>query len=399
MRIAYVLGTSGGGTGAHVAMLAAGCASRGMTVRVFGPAGTGRRFFPGDGGYVAPGRSYPVSRSGGLVPGGGDLARRSFVPVEIADRPRPVGDLAAVLRLRGLLRRWSPEVVHAHGLRAGALAALALAAPVLARARPGRSALVVTVHNAPPTGGMSGAIYGMLEWIVCRRADAVTWVSGDLAARLLRRGGRDGGRALVPVPSAAMPSPGEIAKARNDLGAGDRPVVLAVGRLAPQKGFRVLLTAASRWQDRVPKPVVAIAGEGPLAAELAEQARSAGVAVRFVGQRTDVPALLAAADVIAVPSVWEGQPLLVQEALRAGKPLVAARAGGIPELTGEDGAILVPPQDPAALAAAVLSVLDDPGMGEKLCAAARQRAAALPSVSDAINAVEGLYLRLAGRVG
>jgi glycosyltransferase involved in cell wall biosynthesis len=397
MRIAYVLSTSGGGTGAHVATLAAGCVSRGMTVRVFGPAGTGRRFFPEYGGGVAGARGDLVSESGELVPGG-DLGRQSFVPVEIADRPRPVGDLAAVLRLRGLLRRWSPDVVHAHGLRAGALAALALAVPSLARARPRRGALIVTVHNAPLTGGMSGAIYRALEWIVCRRADAVTWVSGDLAARLLRRGGRYGGRALVPAPTTATPTWAEIAKARDDLGADERPVVLAVGRLAPQKGFRVLLAAASRWQDRVPKPLVVIAGEGPLAAELVEQARSAGVAARFLGQRADVPALLAAADVIAVPSGWEGQPLLVQETLRAGRPLVATRVGGIPELTGEDGAILVPPQDPAALAAAVLSVLDDPGRGEKLSAAARQRATALPSVSDAINAVEGLYLRLARRV-
>jgi len=368
LRVAYVLGTSAGGTGAHVATLAAGCAARGMPVRVFGPADTGRRFFPGNGE---------------------DGRHGVFVPVEIAGRPRPARDLAAVLRLRGLLRRWSPEVVHAHGLRAGALAALA---------RPGRGRLIVTVHNAPVTGGISGVIYGVLEWVVCRRADAVTWVSGDLGARMRRRGGRDGGRALVPAPAAPVASPGEIAKARDDFGAAGRPVVLGVGRLAAQKGFGVLLAAAGRWQDRVPVPLVVIAGAGPLAGTLADQARSAGVAVRFLGQRGDVPALLAAADVVAVPSVWEGQPLIVQEALRAGKPLVAARAGGIPELTGEDGAILVPPQDAAALADAVLSVLDDPGGAAKLSAAARERAAALPSVPDAVDAVACLYLRLTGMV-
>lgn len=349
-------------------MLAAGSAARGMPVRVFGPADAGRRFFPGDGD---------------------DGRHGVFVPVEIADRPRPARDLAAVLRLRGLLRRWSPDVVHAHGLRAGALAALA---------RPARGVLIVTVHNAPVTGGISGGIYGALEWVVCRRADAVTWVSGDLAARMRRRGGRDGGRALVPAPAAPTASPGEIAQARDDFGAAGRPVVLGVGRLAAQKGFGVLLAAAGRWQDRVPVPLVVIAGAGPLAGTLADQARAAGIAVRFLGQRSDVPALLAAADVVAVPSVWEGQPLIVQEALRAGKPLVAARVGGIPELTGEDGAILVPPQDAAALADAVLSVLDDPGGAAKLSAAARERAAALPSVPDAIDAVVGLYLRLTGLV-
>ena len=92
LRIAYVLGTTAGGTGPHVAMLARGCAARGMAVRVFGPAETGRRYFPGRG-------------PGGL-PG--------FVAVEMADRPRPAHDLAAVLGLRRLLRGWAPDVVHAH---------------------------------------------------------------------------------------------------------------------------------------------------------------------------------------------------------------------------------------------------------------------------------------------
>ena len=81
--------------------------------------------------------------------------------------------------------------------------------------------------------------------------------------------------------------------------------------------------------------------------------------MRFLGQRGDVPALLAAADVVVVPSHWEGQPLIVQEALRAGAPLVASRVGGIPDLTGEDAALLVPPRDNGKLAAAVLSVLGD----------------------------------------
>jgi glycosyltransferase involved in cell wall biosynthesis len=384
LRVAYVLGTSGGGTGAHVAMLAAGCAARGITVRVFGPAETGRRFFPGNDGQLAAG---DVATRPGVA--GGSLPPACFVPVEIADRPRPARDLAAVLRLRGLLRRWPPDVIHAHGLRAGALAALA---------RPGRAVLIVTVHNAPVTGGFSGAVYGILERVVCRRADAVTWVSGDLAARVRRRGGRDGGRALVPAPPAASASPADIAAARDDLGSGDRPVVLGVGRLAAQKGFGVLLAAAARWQDRVPVPLVAIAGAGPLAGALADQARAAGVDVCFLGQRSDVPALLAVADVVAVPSLWEGQPLIVQEALRAGKPLVAARAGGVPELTGEDGAILVPPHDPVALADGVLSVLDDPGLAGKLAVAARERAAALPTVPGAIDAVTDLYGRLTGLV-
>ena len=362
-----MLGTSAGGTGAHVAMLAEGCAHGGEAVTVFAPAAT----------WAAVG-SAPAM----------DTPPVAFRQLEIAARPRPARDLAAVLRLRRLLRSSAPDVVHAHGLRAGALAALAV---------PRHTVLVVTVHNAPPAGGGAGLVYSLLERIAARRADAVTWVSADLAARMLRRGARDGGRALVPAPPAGEPSAADVAKARADLGGNGRPVVLAAGRLAAQKGFGVLLAAAADWQDRDPPPVLAIAGEGPLAGALADQASAARLTVRFLGQRTDVPALLAAADVVVVPSLWEGQPLIVQEAMRAGRPLVAARVGGIPELTGEDGAMLVPPADAGALAAAVLSVLADPRRAAELGSAARRRAAGLPSVPSAVDAVLGLYQRLLTR--
>jgi glycosyltransferase involved in cell wall biosynthesis len=380
LTVSYVLGTSAGGTGAHVAMLADGCADRGAAVTVLGPAST-RRFFHDRGGstpYAAadPPRSW------------------KFVPVEIADRPRPARDAAALLRLRRLLAGSAPDVVHAHGLRAGALAALALAG-----APRRRSALVVTVHNAPPAAGLAGAVYGVLERIVARRADAVASVSGDLAARMRRLGARDEGQALVPAPATGAPPADAVAKVRAELGAAGagRPVVLAAGRLAAQKGFGTLLAAAARWQRRDPAPLLVVAGQGPLADSLHSQARSAGLAVRFLGHRRDIPALLACADVVVVASSWEGQPLIVQETLRAGRPLVATRVGGIPDLTGEDGALLVPPGDAESLAAAVLSVLDDPERSAKLSAAALARAAALPDETAAVDAALALYQRTAAK--
>jgi len=376
LRIAYVLGTTAGGTGPHVAMLAQGCAARGMAVRVFGPAETGHRHFSG-------------TRGNGGAPGGPP----GFTAVAIGERPRPARDLAAVLRLRRLLRDWSPDVVHAHGLRAGAFAALA--------GCPG--ALAVTVHNAPPAGGAGRVIHAALERLTARRADAVTWVSTDLGARMRRAGARDGGQAVVAAPAFPAPATDQVAAARASLGEAGRPAVFAAGRLAAQKGFTVLIEAAARWQGRDPVPVLAIAGEGPLADDLAAGARAARVQVRFLGRRADVPALMAAADVVVVPSLWEGQPLVVQEALRAGRPVVASRAGGIPDLTGEDGALLVPPGDAAALAGAVLAVLDDRGVAARLGVAATERARALPDARDAVDSVAALYGRLrratAGRIG
>jgi glycosyltransferase involved in cell wall biosynthesis len=369
LRIAYVIGTTAGGTGRHVAMLAEGCAGRGLTASVFGPDAT-RRLFPA----VA------------------------FTAVDIAERPRPVRDTAAVLRLRRLLAGGRPDVVHAHGVRAGAAVVLALAGAPRGRRPP----LQVTVHNTAPTpasGTMSGPVYLALERLIARRADAVLCVSADLSDRMRRAGARDVALAVVPAPAAPPPSAEAVAKARADMGASGRPVVLAAGRLAQQKGFDVLLEAMICLQDRDPVPLLVIAGDGPLSGQLTARARAAGADVKLLGQRADIPALLGAADVVVVPSRWEGQPLIVQEALRAGRPLVASRVGGIPDLTGEAGALLIPVNDPVRLASAVASVLDDRAHASRLAAAALARAGTLPSESDAVDAAIAGYARLVARTG
>ena len=409
MKLAFVLGTSTGGTARHVRMLAAGCAARGVRVEVFGPAQTDRDFaFDGAG------------------PGVG------FTAVEIADRPRLPGDLRAIGRLRRLLRAWEPDAVHAHGLRAGALAAIAVA---FARTPAGRPPLVVTVHNAPPAGGVTSAIYRVLELIVARGADSVLCVSADLADRMRAAGARRVGHAVVPavripltadVPAETRPEiradvpaqtraeiradvPAETrAEIRADVPAetraeiraefGARPgqaLVLGAGRLAAQKGFGLLLDAAARWDDIEPVPLLVIAGEGPLAAGLRSRAVSLGLTVRFAGQRADVPALLAAADVFVLPSAWEGQSLVLQEALRAGVPIVATRVGGNPEVAGEDAAILVPADDAPRLADAVRAVLGDPALAARLRRAAADRAHALPGEDDAVEAAIAEYRHVA----
>jgi glycosyltransferase involved in cell wall biosynthesis len=379
MKVAFVLGTSTGGTGRHVRMLAAGCVARGMTAEVFGPAQTDRDF-----GFSA-------------------VTRVGFTAVDIADRPRVFRDVVAIRRLRRLLRAWRPEVVHAHGLRAGALTAIAAAfvRPSVYDAGP---ALIVTVHNAPAAGGVTGAIYRVLELIVARRADSVLCVSADLEQRMRAAGARRVAHASVPAYSipapalrtdgaARMPAVTDVGPARplGPLG----PLVLAVGRLAPQKGFGTLLEAASSWRDIKPEPVLVIVGEGPLDARLKSQAAALHLDARFPGHRDDVPALLAAAAVFVLPSVWEGQPLILQEALRAGVPVVATRVGGIPEICGEDAALLVAPGDPDRLADAVRAVLTDPALAGRMRQAALDRARALPSPDDAVASALAEYARAA----
>ena len=369
MKVAFVLGTSTGGTARHVRMLAGGCAKRGVPAEVFGPAQTERDF---------------AFRA---------VAHVGFTPVDIADRPRVRHDLRAIARLRTLIAAWRPDVVHAHGLRAGALTAIAVA---FARTAPGRTPLVVTVHNAPPAGGVTGAIYRMLERIVARNADSVLCVSADLEDRMRAAGARRVGHAVVPA-AAGPPTGGGSAETRSaalraEFGAEPgQAIVLAVGRLAAQKGFGFLLDAAARWRDLEPEPLLVIAGDGPLAASLQAKAASLGLMVRFAGRRDDVPALLAAADVFVLPSVWEGQALILQEALRAAVPIVATRVGGTPGLAGDAAAILVPAGDAQRLAEAVRAVLGDPALAARLREAAAARARLLPDEDAAVAAALAEY--------
>jgi glycosyltransferase involved in cell wall biosynthesis len=358
------LGSASGGTAAHVMTLAEGSHAAGAAVTVFGSAETLTNL------------SVGIDR----------------LTVGIGDRPQPSRDVAALVRLRAGLASRRPDVLHAHGVRAGAFAAVAIAT----LRRRDRPALIVTVHNAPPASGTGRIVYGLLERICARRADLVLGASADLVTRMRDRGA-DAEQFDVPAPLRPPPTAADVAAARTDMGAGGRPVVLAVARLAQQKGLDVLIGAAARWRDRDPQPRTVIAGGGPLAADLLELAGRSGADVMFLGARDDVPALVAAADVVVVPSRWEARALIIQEAMRAGRPIVATRVGGTPELTGADGAVLVPPEDPAALAGAVAAVLDDASLAARLTGAARQRSASLPSEHDAIRAAVAVYSRLRAR--
>ncbi|MDN3355433.1 glycosyltransferase family 4 protein [Actinomadura sp. DC4] len=369
MRVAIVLATSAGGVGGHVRSVVAGLVERGAHVAVLGPASTDELF-----GFAAAG------------------AR--FAPVEIADRPHPVGDAHAIARIRRLTR--DADVVHAHGLRAGGLAALALARAVPAPLRTGVPPLVVTLHNAVIAGGMIGAAYATLERVVARGATEVLGVSPDLEERMRSLGAASVGRALVPAPPRRLAENGVArSKLRADLGAVDRPLVVVVARLAEQKGLPLLLDASAGWARRTPPPLVAVAGDGPLEESLRARIESENLPVRLLGRRSDVPELLSAADVAVVSSVWEGQPLIVQEVLRAGRPLVATEVGGIPGMVGE-AALLVPSGDAAALEAAVLRVLNEPDLAERLASAAAEQALRLPTEEDAIDQLTSCYARATG---
>lgn len=335
----------------------------------------------------------------------------------IGERPSPRADGAALRGLRRevtALRSTGPIAVHAHGLRAGALAALAVRSLGRARgAAPVR--LVVTLHNRTVGGAAVRAMGAVLLRILTSRADVVLAVSPDLAEQAARAGAREVLHAVVPAPGApagpgdagpsgapAVPTvptvptgPADPSDSREPVDTADpvgpagpadsaRPLdVLVIARLAPQKGLPDLLdavTALERDPGTRGRVRVGIAGDGPLRQSLAERITAEHLPVELLGRREDVPALLARADLVVSAARWEGQPVALQEALRAGRAIIATDAGGTRWVT-QEAATLVPVGDAPALASAILEHLD-PAVRRHREQASRQRARSLPGARD-----------------
>ncbi|MET9605751.1 glycosyltransferase family 4 protein [Streptomyces sp. NPDC006512] len=354
LRTVQVLGGAGAGSSAHVRSLTTGLAARGVRVTVCAPVtAEGEYDFTGAGAEFTP-------------------------------------DAGSALRAACA----GADLVHAHGVRAGMRAALAL------RGGGRRVPLVVTWHGgAPETAGVFGRLGRLLERRVARAAAVVLGASSDQVDLARLRGARDARLAAVAVPAPAAAGPEPVAdadKTRAELGVVERPLVIAVGSLVARRGYSVLLDAARSWRALDPVPLLVIAGEGPLRAELSRRIEEEGLPVRLLGRRRDADRLLAAADVAVLPSRWEGRSLLAQEALRAGVALVATEVGGVPELVG-NAAVLVPYGNPGALAGAVAALLGDPGRRAELAEAGRAQAATWPSEDDTVAQVLSVYDELMER--
>jgi glycosyltransferase involved in cell wall biosynthesis len=358
-NVLLVLGTSGGGVGRHVRSLAKSLVAQGHSVVIAGPQSVQD--------------ALSLSETG---------AR--FVPVPIAERPTLTGDPRTIRTLRKLLK--GSDVVHAHGLRAGALAALA-------RGKSGPPPLVVTLHNALVADGAVAAAYARLERIVAHRADLVLGVSADLEETQRKLGARAVGHAVVAAPSP-QPLRRNPAQTRAQLGVGaEERLVVSVARLTEQKGLPLLLDAAARLADAGLRPKVVIAGDGPAKTVLQQRIDDERLPVTLLGWRDDIPELLSAADLAVSSAVWEGQPIWVQEALAAGCPLVATDVGGTAEVVGP-AAVLVPAGDPAALSDAIARLLQDATARADLRARALSRAAELPDEDATRDAALAVYGRL-----
>ena len=352
-RVLLLLGPSTGGIRRHVAYLAERLSAAGWGVEVAGPHG--------------------------VMDGVG----RQDHDVAVPSTP----GLAALRARRALLRAAGrADIVHAHGLKAGWLAAS------LGRGGP---PVVVTVHNLvlDEVAGRTAPLLRAAEGLLPQRVDTTIAVSREIARRFTRQSG--GGRVVV-IPPAAAPAVARRGRddVRAELRVGDAPLVVSVARLHPQKDLTTLVRAAAGLRARIPDVRVVIVGDGPLAAELRAEVLSLDLegCVSLVGARPDAVDVLAAADAVVVSSLWESGPIVALEALQLGRPLVSTPVGLVPDLVepGVHG-VLVPVGDPVAMAAGLGAVLTDHAAAARMAAAGRARVTAELDPEALVSRVADVY--------
>jgi glycosyltransferase involved in cell wall biosynthesis len=285
----------------------------------------------------------------------------------------PLLNPLALWRLTRLLVRERVTILQTHGARAnfyGRIAGRLAGVPVI----------ISTVHNSLKDyeiRSLRRGLYGFLlrltlpivHRIICV-SDANRWdlIEECPAAAAKLQTVYNG------VDPAAFPSQPDRKKVREELGIVAGPVLVMIARLTEQKGHRYLLQAVPTLLKTWPQFCCVFVGAGELHESLHRMAIDLGVeqACRFLGVREDIADVLAAADVVVLPSLSEGFPFVLLEALAMGCPVVASRVNGVPELIEDHKTgLLVPPRDPQALAAAIRVILSDPTAASKMGAAGR----------------------------
>lgn len=316
----------------------------------------------------------------------------------------PLVALALRREVGARLREKRYDAVHVHWVVPNA----ALLTDLLAAHR---VPVVVSVHGSDVFVAERLGLAGALAGAAFRAAGAVTACSGDLHQRCLPLGASPERTRTVPYgvdiemfgsePSGSVPDEERSSLRARLGGTPGRQLVFAFGRLVEKKGFRYLVEAAAGMADRL---TVAIAGEGDARAALEQTARDLGAPVRLVGRldRRETALALAEADVVVVPSVIDaagnvdGLPNTLLEAMAAGRPVVASRVAGIPDVVSDGvNGLLVPAKDSRALGAALARLLGEPETRVRLGRAARHTVVTRLTWDAAAAAFEECYVQAA----
>jgi glycosyltransferase involved in cell wall biosynthesis len=346
--------------------------------------------------------------AGTVSPGEASMERvaldRGITPLILPELQReidPWSDLRGVLRLRALVRRWRPDIVHTHTAKAGTVGRVAA---LLAREeRP--PVLVHTFHGHVLSGYFGRAAsagFRMAERALARRTDVLVAVSPEVRADLVRFG-LDPERIRVirlglDLDERTRAEPGARAALRAELGvAAGRPLIGWVGRMTQIKRVDALLAAVAL----VPDCELVLVGDGPLRGALEAQARSLGIAGRchFNGFREELGPVYAACDIVALSSANEGTPVTLIEALAAGVPVVTTDVGGVREVV-RDGVtgLLATPGDAESLGGRINALVRDAALRARLGSSGRADVRRRFTIERLVADVDLLYRDLlAGR--
>lgn len=311
----------------------------------------------------------------------------------------PLAMLSGWFKALRVAQKKRATIMHAHWVIPGG---------VIGAAAAGSIPLVISLHGSDVFVAERHAAARLSARAAFGRARWVSACSEDLRSRAVVIGADAARSSVIPYgvdSSRFKPDPDLRRRGREKLGFGDNvPLIVAIGRLVRKKGFEYLIDAAATLKAQHPSLRIAIAGEGDLDAELRARARAAGVAeaVQFLGvvPHHDVPMLLAAADVVAAPSVHDeagnvdGLPNTVMEMMASGTPLAATRAGGIGAVaTDGETARLVPERDAHALAEAISELLRDPSRSSVIATHARDLVRRQHSWERVAEDFEAVYQR------
>ena len=305
-------------------------------------------------------------------------------------RPIPGGKGArkfkSMILVYKTLRKERPDVFHAH-MRWQSACASGILMAALSRI----PSIIATLHLYVDVRlGITDRIKSMLIQACVDRFIAVSgWVAEKIHETV---GSRKRKIAIVQngIPVDRYWRPPDPILLEKLTSAGGQPIILTIARLVEQKGISYLLKAA----DSVPEAIFLLAGDGPDRVALESEANALGLKerVRFLGYREDIPALLSVCNLFVLPSLFEGLPLSILEAMAAGKPVVASAIGGVKEcvVDGKTG-ILVPPEDPLALATAICRILRDQAFARSIAEAGQERAVQYFSINRMAKEVLKVY--------
>lgn len=298
-------------------------------------------------------------------------------------------DIFWIGKLVSFIRREQIDLIHAHEFTMNCYASLA--------AQRAGVPIVCTVHGK---NYYSDRLYrrAAYRW-VARRAGAFVAVSADLKTFLMQRVGIAGEQISVVhngIDTRRFKTSAEqrITSRRRLECDANAFVVLVVAALFAVKGHDELLRAMPSLIHRRPDTLLLLAGEGPMEPTLRSLARELGIEqhVRFLGFRSDVPDLLAAADAFVLPSHSEGLPICIIEAMAADVPVIATAVGGVPEIIrDEENGLLVPDRSPDRLACAILRVATEPDLAPQLCRLAQRTVSNEFSFTRMVDAYHGIY--------